>query len=177
MAKEAVDRAVELLRDHGFEGAVASCVTGTRPLWGGGAVADGPHALGDVELAPDVEAHLRRSYGARAALVVGCMTDTPARGADDMTPAVDLSSRIDPELPYVWGEVLHAARHERVVEVEDALRRRIPIFRDARDQGLSAAPRAAAIIGQVLGWSAERRARSLGAYGEAVARSRAWMAA
>jgi len=131
MAEEAVDRAVELLRDAGYEGAIAPCSTATRPLPG---ASTSTTWLGDVELAPDVERHLRQTYGARAASVIACMTEpTSNLHADGSSGArVDLGSRIDPELPYIWAEVRHAARNELVADIEDVLRRRIPLFRDAR---------------------------------------------
>jgi glycerol-3-phosphate dehydrogenase len=58
--------------------------------------------------------------------------------------------------------------------VEDALTRRIPLFRDARDQGLGAAVRAADLMGRVLGWSPDRRERSVESYRATVASSRRW---
>ena len=180
MAAEAVDKVIELLRDRGYEGAVAACQTADRPL-PGGHVSPDRVILGDVELAPDVELHLRLTYGGRAPLVIDCTTEILARAARTSPQpsafdpiAVDLSARIDPTLPYLWGEVLYAARHELVTEVEDVLRRRVPVFRDSRDQGVAAAPVAASILAYVLGWSDERRAQSVAAYLEAVATSRAW---
>lgn len=170
MAVEAVDRAVCYLRDHGHEGAVAPSATADRPLPGGG---EAPRSLGSVELAPEVERHLRQSYGARAPDVVRVLTRTDP-SLPRIDTEVDLASRIDPELPYLWGEIVWAAHRERVGEVEDVLCRRIPLFRDARDQGLEAAPRAAALVGDVLGWNAVRRARSLAAYRARVTLSRSW---
>ena len=166
MAEQVVDRAVELLRARGREGALAPCSTGWRPLPGGH---EGPVSLGDIELAPDIEEHLRRTYGSRASSVASCMRDESAHA--------DLSARIDADLPYVWAEVMHAARYERVTAVEDVLRRRVPVFRDARDQGLAAAPIAAAIVAELLAWSPEQRARSLAEYQAAVSRARAWQRA
>ena len=153
MAEETVDRAIELLRDAGYEGALAPCCTATRPLPGGATFARS--SLGDIELAPDVERHLRQTYGARAANVVASLTERTSHTRADTSaaPRVDLASRIDPDLPYIWAEVHHAAVHELVTDIEDVLRRRIPLFRDARDQGLAAAPRAATLVGDVLGWS------------------------
>jgi glycerol-3-phosphate dehydrogenase len=87
-----------------------------------------------------------------------------------------LADRIDPALPCLWAEVVHAARHERARHLTDILVRRIPIFRDAADQGLRAAPEAAALAGNELGWDEPRRARELADYQEAVALSRRWRA-
>jgi glycerol-3-phosphate dehydrogenase len=186
MAEQTVDKLIEVLRDRGYEGALAPCTTAHRAL-PGGKIAPDAVSLGDVELAPDVERHLRLAYGSRAPAVLDCTkeqtvglpgspTGSTAAHVPDGHPApwVNLAARIDGDLPYLWGEVLHAARHELATEVEDVLRRRIPIFRDARDQGLAAAPGVAAILGLVLGWSAERRAQSVRGYADVVASSRAW---
>jgi len=169
MAEQAVDVAVERLRDHGFEGAIGPCLTGRRPLPGGG---ERP-SLGETELAPEVAEHLRQSYGGRARAVVDVMTGPPP-AAPDGGALVDPSARIDPELPYVWAEILHAARSERVLEVDDVLTRRIPLFRDARDQGLSAAPLAADLLAARLGWTRQRREQSLARYQARVVASRGW---
>ncbi|HET6280360.1 MAG TPA: glycerol-3-phosphate dehydrogenase/oxidase [Polyangia bacterium] len=160
MGEQVVDRVAELLRDRGFDRPIGPCVTATQPLPGGGAAAP---ALADHELAPEVARHLARTYGSLATAVLAIADDTQA-----------LAQRIDPELPYLWAEVVHAARHEHAREVEDALARRIPIFREARDQGLAAAERAADLMAGVLGWTATRRAASVNAYGRAVAMSRRW---
>lgn len=160
MAEEVTDRAVELLRERGFEGPVGPCLTRERPLPGGGAP---PTSLGDVELAPEVEVHLRQSYGSRAGDVTACMLEDPS-----------LAARIVPGLPFVWAEVVHAARAELVTELDDVLRRRIPVHRDAPDQGLGVAARATELVGHTLGWSADYRARTLASYREKVAASRAW---
>jgi len=167
MAEQTVDLAVESLRDHGFEGAIGPCLTAVRPLPGGG---EAP-SLGEVELAPEVASHLGQSYGARARQVVDIFAGS--LDADRASP-VELSARIDPQLPYLWAEVLHAVRHERALEVEDVLTRRIPLFRDARDQGASAAASTAALMAPVLGWTAAQRAQSVARYQARVATSRSW---
>ena len=169
MAAVSVDKAVEYLRDHGHEAAIGPCVTATRPLPGGVA----PPSLGEIELAPDIENHLRQTYGARARDVVSAIA-TGTRSASEALPA--LAARIDPDLPYLWGEIVFAARHEWVCEIDDVMCRRLPLFRDARDQGMAAAPLVAALVGNALGWDAERRADSLRRYGEQVRASRAWRA-
>ena len=56
------------------------------------------------------------------------------------------------------------------------LRRRVPLYRDARDQGLAAAEDVATILGRELGWAPARRERSLVDYRAAVERSRRWRA-
>jgi glycerol-3-phosphate dehydrogenase len=181
MAQEVVDAAIERLRDQGHEHPVAPCSTADRPLPGGQPEPpDVRVAEVDVDVPPDVERHLRRTYGARTRQVLSCISEMQEATAVSgkmlllRSARVAFTSRMVPDLPYCWGEVLYTTRHEMVNEVEDVLKRRIPLFRDARDQGMAAAPLVAEIMGDVLGWSAERRAQSLGGYKETVARSATW---
>ena len=160
MAEQTTDVLVELLRDRGVERAIGPCLTRTRPLPGAGAP---PASFGDHELGSDVRAHLLATYGARAADVLAEIHDAP-----------ELSRRIDPELPYLWAEVVHAARAEHALDVSDALVRRVPLLRDARDQGLGAVEHAADLMARVLDWTPERRARSVENYRADVASSRRW---
>jgi glycerol-3-phosphate dehydrogenase len=161
MGAEVVDDVAELLRDKGREEPVGPCVTGTRPLPGGGPLP--PLPADRDELPADVRAHLEGTYGSRVLDVLALRATAPA-----------LASRIDPELPYLWAEVVHAIQHEHAREVADVLVRRVPLFRQARDQGLAAAPLVAASLGEILGWSSMRRQASLEAYKATVERSRAW---
>jgi len=161
MAEEAVDLVAEILYAGGRDPAVGPCLTGTRPLPGAGALPES--LLAEHELAPDVQNRLETAYGARVARVLAISAEGP-----------ELGRRIDPELPYLWAEVVHAARHEHALDLTDVLARRIPLFRDARDQGLAAAPRAAALVGDVLAWTAAERQRAMDDYAAAVAVSRRW---
>jgi glycerol-3-phosphate dehydrogenase len=161
MAEQVVDAVAEILRDKGREAPIGRCVTATRALPGGGAP---PPLPADAdELPADARDHLATTYGSRVLDVLALRAAAPA-----------LASRVDPELPYLWAEVVHAIEHEHAREVSDVLMRRVPLFRQARDQGLAAAPLVAASLGEMLGWSSARRQASLDAYGAAVARSRAW---
>ncbi len=161
MGEQVTDDVVEILRDKGREAAVGPCVTETRPLPGGGALP--PLPADRDELPADVRAHLAGTYGSRVLDVLALRATAPA-----------LASRIDPELPYLWAEIVHAIQHEHAREVADVLMRRVPLFRQARDQGLGAAPLVAASLGEILGWSSARRQASLESYERTVARSRAW---
>jgi glycerol-3-phosphate dehydrogenase len=159
MGEEAVNQLVELLRARGLDRPVDRCVTRTRPLPG----AIHPADLGTHELATDVKNRLAHAYGARAGQVAALAAANPA-----------LSRRLDPTLPYLRAEVVFGARHEHALEVEDVLRRRVPLFRDAVDQGLRVADETARLLADELGWSPARRERSLAAYRAAVATSSRW---
>ena len=66
------------------------------------------------------------------------------------------ANRIVPEAPFCLGEMVHAARFEMARDLEDVLRRRIPLLQVARvtDEGRRLAAR---VLGKVLGWTEERR--------------------
>jgi len=160
MGEEAVDRSIQALQAAGLERPLAACATADRLLPGGGPP---PASLGVAGLDADVTAHLAAAYGGRADQVLQLVAWS-----------TDLARRIDPELPYLWAEVVHAVRADLARDVADVLRRRVPLFRDGRDQGLAAADDVAATLTAELGWSPERRARSLADYRAAVATSRRW---
>ena len=159
MAEETTDVVVEALRTAGVERTFAPCATRARPLPGGGPA---PEALAAPEHPPDVSVRLG-VYGARANRLLALIAESPALG-----------ERIDPSLPYLWAEVVQAVRHDRARDLGDVLVRRLPLFRDAADQGLTAARRAAALAGRELGWDDARAAREIARYGETVALSRRW---
>jgi glycerol-3-phosphate dehydrogenase len=161
MAEETTDLIVETLRSAGLERPFRPCGTRTRPLPGGGPP---PEALSAPEHPPDVAVRLA-AYGSRATLLLALCAESPA-----------LAERIDPALPYLWAEVVHAVRHEQARDLSDVLVRRVPFFRDAADQGLAAAPRAAALAAGALGWDNARRAAEIARYAEDVALSRRWRA-
>ncbi|HLK89586.1 MAG TPA: glycerol-3-phosphate dehydrogenase/oxidase [Polyangia bacterium] len=161
MAQETTDVVVETLRASGLERAFAPCATRDRPLPGGGPL---PEALAAGELAPDLSVRLG-TYGSRAGALLALAAASPPLG-----------ERIDPALPYLWAEVVHAARHEQARDLSDVLVRRLPLFRDAADQGVSAAPRAASLVSDELGWDEHRRARAVADYQASVRLSRRWQA-
>jgi glycerol-3-phosphate dehydrogenase len=173
MAKEAVDAVVKLLAATNGHATVAACATQARPLPGARGLTSGngedPVAAMARRLAalapigPRVATHLAQTYGVNAPAVLG-------RGLDDP----GLLTRIDPELPYLWAEVHHAAAHELVRTVEDVLVRRIPLCLRSRDQGVHAADRVADVLQAALGWSTEERARHLDRFHAYVASTRAY---
>jgi glycerol-3-phosphate dehydrogenase len=159
MGEEAVDRLVELLRARGVDRPLGPCVTGGRPLPGGAAPADLDH----FELASDVKTRLATAYGCRAPQVAALATTHEP-----------LAGRLTPGLPYLRAEVIHAVRHEHALEVEDVVRRRVPLFRDAPDGGLDAAEDVSTLMAGELDWSAADRTASLERYRAAVTAAQRW---
>ena len=160
MGEETVDVVLRELLAAGFERDVAPCTTATRPLPGGGLV---PASLATAGLDTDISERLALAYGSRAGQLQALLAASPA-----------LAERIDPQLPFIWAEVVQSARHDHARTIADVLTRRVPVFRDGLDQGLAAAPRVAALIGEELDWDDARRARELAAYEGVVTRSRRW---
>jgi glycerol-3-phosphate dehydrogenase len=63
-----------------------------------------------------------------------------------------LGAFVEPGLPYVFGELLHAITHEHAATLGDLLIRRTPIAFETRDHGRAAAIRIAPVIARWLGW-------------------------
>ncbi|HEX6644881.1 MAG TPA: glycerol-3-phosphate dehydrogenase/oxidase [Gemmatimonadales bacterium] len=125
-----------------------------------------PQAPTDVEPLPggetgDVESFRRRGaeLGLPAAVVDHVVRHygTEAAGIFNLGVADRaLFERLHPAHPALEAEVVHAARREFAVMVEDVLVRRVHLYFETRDRGLRAAERTAELLGRELGWPAER---------------------
>jgi glycerol-3-phosphate dehydrogenase len=67
----------------------------------------------------------------------------------------ELKTRIVPDAPFCLAEIVNAVRHEMARDLEDVLRRRIPLLLVSRPSE-EALRRAAGLIGSCLGWSDAR---------------------
>ncbi|BDI23814.1 glycerol-3-phosphate dehydrogenase/oxidase [Herbiconiux sp. L3-i23] len=65
---------------------------------------------------------------------------------------------------YIKAEVVYAATHEGALHLEDVLARRTRISIEAWDRGVSAAPVAAALMAEVLGWDEAQTEREVNTY-------------
>ena len=74
---------------------------------------------------------------------------------------------------YLAAEVVYAASHEGALHLDDVLARRTRMSIEAWDRGVSAAPVAARLMGEVLGWDAERVEHEVERYLERVEAERA----
>jgi glycerol-3-phosphate dehydrogenase len=161
MAEDAVDEAVRAL-----DRTVGPSVTENVPLLGAVgwpapwnqraqfAASSGLH-VARIE-------HLLGRYGALVEEVLALVeTDRslaePLPGADD----------------YLRAEVVYSTRAEGARHLDDVLTRRTRISIESWDRGLAAAPVVAELMGDVLGWSAERRAHEVELYRERVEAERA----
>ena len=65
---------------------------------------------------------------------------------------------------YLAAEVVYAVRSEGALHLVDVLTRRTRIFMETADRGTHAAPNAASLMSEVLGWDDARRADEISAY-------------
>ncbi|MGY1708561.1 glycerol-3-phosphate dehydrogenase/oxidase [Geodermatophilus sp. SYSU D00758] len=161
MAADAVDEAV-----HGLDRNVGPSVTENVPLLGAvgwPAPWNQRQALAQrsgVHVAR-VE-HLLRRYGALTGEVLALVEADP-----------ELARPLPEADDYLGAEAVYAARAEGARHLDDFLTRRSRISIESWDRGLAAAPVVAELMGDVLGWSPERREREVRHYRERVAAERA----
>ena len=143
---EAVDRAIELLGRPAIPSPTADRPFPWRPAgpflpWLEQAVREGV-ALG---LDPGTARCAGYRFGTRIEKLHRILAERP-----------ELAARIHPELTFCRAEIVHAVESEMARTLEDVLRRRIPLILLARpdESWLSGA---ADLIGERLGWSADRR--------------------
>jgi glycerol-3-phosphate dehydrogenase len=152
MAADAVDAAAADL-----PGRARPSITNKVPLLG----ADGYHAL--VNQADQIAAthglhpyrvrHLLDRYGSLVWEVLAQAKDRP-----------ELLKPIDAAPDYLRVEAVYAASHEGALHLEDVLARRMRISIEYPHRGVDCAEQVADLVGEVLGWSAETKAREVEVY-------------
>ena len=138
MAEQVVDVVEKLLGS-----APSPCRTAKLPL-AGGDMRDVHEEIAHAVGAIGEEAVAHRLVTAYGSAWHGVWSLT---GAD---PA--LSSLVEPGLPYMLAELLHAITHEQAATLGDLLIRRTPIAFETRDHGRAAARRIAPAVGRWLRW-------------------------
>ena len=173
MAEQVVDRAARKLRDV-FKVESGISPAENLPLPG---APDEPWAEfadrieregGALGLDADVAKHLARAYGEDAELMLEAVRGDRALG-----------ERILPPHPYVWAEVPHAVGHEMAMSLDDLLIRRLHLFYEARDGGLSVARAVAERMAREpgIGWVAAEVERQVERYRASVEATRGFGAA
>jgi len=161
MAKDAIDEAAAAL-----DGKVPASVTQDIALLG----AEGYQA------AWNKRAKIARAFGVHKARVehllnrYGVLTDELL---DLIRERPELAEPLPGADDYIQAEVVYAATHEGALHLEDVLARRTRISIEAWDRGISAAPVAAALMAEALGWDAERVEKEVANYLKRVAAERA----
>ena len=159
MAKDVVDRVVA--RD----GRRARCRTDEIPLGSTRPVeqvrAEVLPAAAALALDERVALGLVRQVGERAHEVLGLVAADPSLG-----------QLLSPSAPHIAAEVVHAARAEGAVTLDDVLSRRMRLSLRAKDAGLPAAPLAARLLAAETGHDDAWATAQVAAYAEAVRRER-----
>lgn len=168
MAEQLVDRAADRLKQrHRVEAGISP--TPDLPLPGAPRGSWTEFARRIVEEADalgvggEVGRHLSRAYGEDAEAILAAIRA-------DRT----LGERIVPGHPYVWAEVPHVVHTEMAMTVEDVLTRRLHLFYEARDGGLSVARAVAERMAgeEGIGWDAAEIDRQVERYRAAVEATR-----
>lgn len=156
MAKDAIDAAVSAMDGRIPESATQDIALlgaeGYKAAWNRREKIAKRHNVHPVRIE-----HLLNRYGTLADEVLALLRDRPELaeplpGADD----------------YLAAEAAYAASHEGALHLEDVLARRTRISIEAWDRGVSAAPVAAALMAEVLGWDQEQQDREVATYLERV---------
>ena len=100
------------------------------------------------------------------------------RHGDDIDAVLELVAQ-RPELgeplagsDYLQAEVVHAARHEAALHLDDVLTRRTRLSIETADRALAAAVPASELMGDELGWSSSKRSHEVETYRVRVAAER-----
>ena len=97
--------------------------------------------------------HLLHRYGALLTDILEAVDDDPSLGK----PLTGASA-------YLRAEVAYAATHEGVLHLEDVMLHRTRLIYEQRDRGLAAIDEIADLVGERLGWDADRRQTEIDSY-------------
>ena len=152
MAKDGIDAAVDAL-----DGKIPKSVTADIALLGAEGYQAAWNKRAKIARAFGVHKvrieHLLNRYGVLTDELLDLIRETPSLG--EPLPGAD---------DYLEAEVVYAARFEGALHLEDVLARRTRISIEAWDRGVSAAPVAARLMGEELGWDAEKVERETNNY-------------
>jgi glycerol-3-phosphate dehydrogenase len=161
MAKDAIDAAVSSL-----DGKVPPSVTQDIGLLGAEGYQAAWNKRAKIARAFGVHKvrieHLLNRYGVLTDELLDLIRERPELG--NPLPGAD---------DYLEAEVVYAATHEGALHLEDVLARRTRISIEAWDRGVSAAPVAARLMAEALGWSSEQETNEVSNYLKRVAAERA----
>lgn len=154
MAEDLVDRLAA------SDGNRRGCATARLPLGARGTLAQGRERVRAVARTWGVPTHtadaLYARHGDDAPTVLSL-----AVGTSEADPLID-------GLPYLLAEVRWAVRHEMARTLDDVLQRRLRVSLRHAGAGGGAIDRAAQILAEELGWSADEQRRQIGEYLRAV---------
>lgn len=151
-ARQTAEEAVDAVFSNLGHGGPPLCRTSTTPLVGGD-IADLQRFFAEAEgheiegISPISSRRIATAYGSEYQRVMTMARDQPA-----------LRTPLGRDCDITGAEVLYATRYESAVTLRDALLRRTSAG-SAGHPGADAIERAATIVGDELGWDADRRRR------------------
>jgi glycerol-3-phosphate dehydrogenase len=161
MAKDAIDEAVAAL-----DGKIPESTTEDIALLG----AEGYQA------AWNKRSKIARAFGVHKVRIEHLLNRYGTL-TDELLDLIRARPELDHPLPgaddYLEAEVVYAATHEGALHLDDVLARRTRISIEAWDRGVSAAPVAARLMGEALGWDDARIEQEVQFYLKRVAAERA----
>lgn len=161
MAKDAIDEAVAAL-----DGKIPPSTTDEIGLLG----AEGYQA------AWNKRAKIARAFGVHKVRIEHLLNRYGVL-TDELLDLIRSRPELKEPLPgaddYIQAEVVYAATHEGALHLDDVLARRTRVSIEAWDRGVSAAPVAARLMGEALGWDEARIEREIGFYRKRVEAERA----
>lgn len=160
MAQDAIGKVVRRLYELDGVPRAKHPATDTEPLPGGEApdlepFYQTPRELG---LSTGTIEHLLRHYGTETAAICNLIRDTRA-----------LMAPLHSDHPAIEAEVVHCVHRELPQHIDDFLVRRVHMFYEVRDRGLSAAERVGALMAGELGWDPARTTWEVERYAHLVA--------
>jgi glycerol-3-phosphate dehydrogenase len=115
----------------------------------------GPDVARALGIAPETLRHLVSRYGSEARVLLAMIKRQP-----------ELAAQTDPDLPYLDGEFIYAARYEMCTSIADALTRRTRAILLNTGASVRCAPRVAQLLAAELKWTETQVADQLTAYFE-----------
>lgn len=162
MAEDAVNAAVKELTVRGVVTDVPTSDTANIPLIGARDLEQAANELRDQASSLGLTAvgvdRLLGRYGSLTRDLVYLMRSRP-----------ELAQPIPGGGGYLRAEAVYAVTHEGALHIDDVLTRRTHLSIETPDQGVSAAPEVAQMMGAELGWDGEKTADELQHYLERVA--------
>lgn len=162
MAERVVDLVVAQLQERGVPSPEKKGDSEQMPLSGG-------------ETGDDIDAfamHLKQRWPLVPADIVDRLVTVYGSNGERMVEAMggdpSLAERCAPGSPVTRSEVAYAVREEMAMTLEDFLERRARLFLWDVHNGLTVAPQVARIMGDLLGWDAQRCSAEVANYQEHV---------
>lgn len=169
MAQEVVDKVVKMLEKYSNGSGYLSSKTKDVPI---------AQQRLDSETEKLSELTLPLGLDSRSIQRLFCIYGPGYRHIIDLIQSnPKLGEKIVPDLPYLKAEVIYSVKYEMAMALEDIMVRRLHIFHEAQDQGLSAVQEITSLVGSYLGWDNIEIERQLKLYKEKLDQSKQYLIA